>query len=125
MRMPSPSILLLPSLTMRTATAASQEKLRPTFSRRRENRSTHGFLMPTELCHFAASANSMEVMTTAGLLNLNLTEVIPAVGLSSLDRQLDGWLPSARIEKPDAQTILSRFKAVRHIERGIKDGIAR
>jgi hypothetical protein len=51
------------------------------------------------------------------LLDLNLADVIPAVGLPALDRQLDGWLPRTRVKKTYPQPILSRLDAIGYIER--------
>ena len=58
------------------------------------------------------------------LLDLNFPEVIPAVGLFSLDSQLNGWLPSAGVQNAHSQTILPRFEGVGHIECGIENSIA-
>lgn len=55
---------------------------------------------------------------------MNFPEVIPAIRLFSLDSQLNGWLPGARIQNAHSQTVLPRFEGVRHIKCSIKDGIA-
>lgn len=58
------------------------------------------------------------------LLNLNGTQVIPAVWLTSLDREFSCQTLRARIQQSNPEEVFTRFKRARNKKGSIKNHIA-